>query len=208
VRGTSSVLWKNDPPGEPAGLEHSIVETDPAPGSTNRNVYPIFRDPGGWFRPREGGSPVPGGIPDPGVWVPGDYRILVGSPAADGGDPADPADPDDTRADAGAFFLEQPLRAFIRADVDGNGAVEPIDLALLAAALPRSGDLRCADAADLDDDGGVTPADAAWLAALAFWIAPPPEHPSGACGTDSTFGDGLACNRKADPCLGHEQAAR
>jgi hypothetical protein len=137
-----------------------------------------------------------------GVWIPGNCRLLLGSPAIDAGDPVAPADPDDTRSDAGAFHFEQPLEAFIRGDADGTGAVDLLDLAALVRALGGGAEIPCRDAGDVGDDGRLDPLDAALLAFHLFDRGPPPEPPFPACGLDPTFGEGLSCDAGAVPCRG------
>ena len=89
--------------------------------------------------------------------------MVPGSPAIDAGDPDAPPDPDDTRNDIGALYLEQPLKGFVRGDVDGDAQVDWSDAARLLAYLLWSGDLACRDAADVDDGGRVDLVDAALL---------------------------------------------
>jgi hypothetical protein len=203
---TSSVLWGNAPARVEAPISYSLLERAPdgsaAEGSLasgNRAAFPLFVDPAGEWQV----APAPpefSGKSWPGRWVGGDYHLLPGSPAIDVGDPHAAADPDDTPADAGAFYLEQPLRAFVRGDVGGDGAATWADVALLARHLVAREPLRCLDAADLDDSGSVGPIDAVRLGLylLTGRLAPAPPFPD--CGLDPTFGEGLSCVRKADPC--------
>ena len=138
-------------------------------------------------------------------WTRGDYRLLFGSPAIDAGDPSSPPDPDDSRADMGAHFFEQPLRAFVRGDVGGDGRVRPDDLGLLFRYLVFRDDVPCRDAADENDDARVDAADAVSLAVFLLMgqLAPAPPFPE--CSIDPTPRDGVTCDRKAQPCLGPSQ---
>jgi hypothetical protein len=205
VRVKSSILWFNGPVAAPGDYSHSFLEGEAGAGSTNRGEFPLFVDPGGTWddgagQGGEGPRGAPGRVEGAGVWIAGDYRLLLGSPAIDAGDPEAPADPDDTRSDAGAFHFEQPLPAFIRGDADGTGAVDAFDVAAVARWLFEGGVLPCLDAADAGDDGRVDPLDAALIASHVFGRGPPPAPPFPACGLDPTFGEGLSCDSGAVPC--------
>jgi cytochrome c554/c'-like protein/dockerin type I repeat protein len=215
ARVTSSILWDNAPPGcaAPAcsaAISYSILDQKVEAGSTNKNELPIFFDSMGYWEKQ---SSPPGDGPGDGTggagrteeirkWQGGDYRVRPLSPAIDAGDPGAPADPDDSRADMGAYFLEKPLNAFVRADVDGDGQVELRDLALLLQRLCLHRELRCLDAADVNDDGRVDCLDAVSLSLYLILGRPRPAAPFGACGLDPTPGEGLSCEHKADPCRG------
>jgi hypothetical protein len=203
----SSILWANGPIPGAGTYTHSFLEQAAGTSPTNRTEFPLFVDPTGVWDDsvgpdREGARGLPGPVLGAGRWIGGDYRLLFGSPAIDGGDPEEPADPDDTRSDAGAFHFEQPLEAFIRGDADGSGAVNALDLAAIAAWPGRGETLPCRDAADLNDDGRVDPLDAAHLAAHLLGRGPPPAAPYPACGLDPTFGEGLSCDAGPNPCRG------
>jgi hypothetical protein len=214
VRISSSILWDNLPPGcrSPGSIpevSYSILDSKDDLSPTNRSEFPLFVDPQGFWDRKPGSSRDGAGEAGPAAdggrdaaryWVEGDYHLLPGSPAIDAGDPRLAADPDDSRNDIGAFFFEQPLKAFIRGDVDGDGKVEIRDLQVLLSALSGSGGLPCLDAADIDDDGVVDRPDAVLLAGYLFAGGPPPEPPFGGCGLDPTFGEGLSCEKKAAPC--------
>lgn len=209
LRVAESIVWGNEPSGLAATIDHAIVDpaTVATPGFSggDRVVsdFPFFLDPGGSWQP--GPRPLEGDASGPapwalGRWVGGDYRLLPGSPAIDGGDADSPPDPDDTRADLGARFFEQPLRAFVRGDADGDGRVALSDLAALVAYLIANEALPCLDAADVDDSGAIDPIDAALLAAYISVGLPLPASPFPDCGIDPTHGEGLSCERKAEPC--------
>ncbi|HVR74273.1 MAG TPA: multiheme c-type cytochrome [Planctomycetota bacterium] len=181
-----SILWFNSPPRPEAHFEWCFLEDGAEPGSTNQGGFPLFLDPTGLW--------------DNDVWIGGEYRLLHGSPAIDAGDPAGAPDPDDSRAEVGAYFYEQPLKAFVRGDAGGDGVVALDDLFHILRYLALAEPLPCLDAADLNDDGKVDPADALWLVLFGLQgsIAPLPPFPS--CGLDPTFGEGLSCDEKGEPC--------
>ncbi len=207
---SSSIFWFNDPRSDAAGLsfciadEASAREEALAASSTRRSAFPIFLDPTGCWLPaanRELPTEVwPASCREPMQWTGGDYHVLSGSPAIDGGDPQAPGDPDDTRSDAGALWFEQRLKAFTRGDLDGGGRVSWVDLLLLACHLRSLDALPCADAADVDDSGAVDPVDLLRLAAYLFSGRLTPAHPFPACGLDPTFGEGMRCDEEPAPC--------
>ena len=80
--------------------------------------------------------------------------------------------------------------------------VKAQDLLPLFEHLALGSELGCLDAADLDDNGKVEPKDLIWLAMFCFNQQPVPAPPSGACGLDPTFGEGLSCLKKGDTCRG------
>jgi hypothetical protein len=205
----NSILWANEPPACPAEFTYCLLDEKPEGGaSTNLSTFPLFVDPTGtWEKTRSlaRASLTAAGDPelleaDPVRWVGGDYHLLFGSPAIDAGDPRAPPDPDDSRNDLGRFFFEQPLKAFIRGDVDGDGVVKVQDLRPLFEHLALGSDLPCLDAADLDDNGRVETIDLLWLTVFCFSQQLTPAPPSGACGLDPTFGEGLSCAEKGAPC--------
>lgn len=210
ARASNCILWGNTP--MQSGLETSwcLIGSESLPGSPGHTTgvgdlreFPLFVDPGGAWnpgpRPLEGTSDGPGPW-QMGRWVGGDYRLLPGSPAIDSGDPRSPPDPDDTRADRGAFFFEQPLRAFVRGDLNGDARTGPADLMLLVRHLMATTAPACADAADVNDSGEVDPVD---LLSLALYVTagfPEPARPFPDCGPDPTFGEGLSCRQEAPGC--------
>jgi hypothetical protein len=217
----SSIFWYNRPFSAGAEFRYCLLERQVAAGSTNRNVHPLFVDPGGeWARPlalRSTGDAdtplqqetlqlpaVDPTSPEPRRWYGGNYHLLPGSPAIDAGDPDEPADPDDTRADVGAYFVEQPLKGFVRGDTDGDGNVSWSDLVALLRHLAREGGLACLDAADVDDGGRVDPIDAVLLGAFLLTGKFAPAAPFPACGLDPTFGEGLTCQQEIPPCRREE----
>jgi len=186
---SNSILWSNEPPGGAAVFWYCLLDHEDLT-LTNRKEFPLFRDPTGFFDPITEG------------WILGDYRVYLDSPAVDAGDPAAPLDPDDSRTDIGATSFLQPLRAFVRGDVTGNGDVRVADLGLLLQHLFFGREMFCLDAADVDDDGRVAPPDALALTVYLLTGTVPPRLPFPACGPDPTFAEGLSCRRKADPCRG------
>ncbi len=201
----SSIVWENEPRGSTATFRFSVTDVGQAQAdASNRVEVPLFRDPSGAWESR---GRVPLELPAAAgplasmVWVGGDYRLADGSPAIDAGDPTTRTDPDDSRADAGAFFMEKPLNAFIRGDVDGDGLVGWNDALAVFAMVADRQSPRCADAADVDDDGDVDDMDL--LHAVMYlrggWV--PPSAPFPECGLDPTFGEGLGCSEKGTTCL-------
>ena len=186
---SNSILWSNEPPGGAASFSYCILDHEELTPS-NWKEFPLFRDPTGFLDPITG------------RWALGDYRVFLNSPAVDAGDPAAPLDPDDSRTDIGATLFLQPLRAFVRGDVTGDGAVMAEDLGLLLQYLLVGAEVRCLDAADVDDDGQVAPLDVLTLTVYLLMGTTPPRPPFPACGPDPTFGEGLSCHRKAEPCRG------
>ncbi len=205
-RVSNSILWGNTPAFGNAQYRYSILEVRPeAPqiaAATNLDTFPLFHDPGGSWEPatRSRRRPKRQRLPLPGRWQGGDYRLLPQSPAIDRGDPRSPVDPDDSRADIGAFFAEQPLRAFVRGDTDGDGTIAWRDLAALAGYLFGSAELPCKDAADVDDGGQVNTIDLLALAVYLFSGRLRPVAPFPDCGLDPTFGEGLSCETKGAEC--------
>ena len=215
IEVSNSVFYGNQPFRLRARFSYSILDRPVSPDSTNANVLPLFVDPGRHLEP---GEVVPFGAvtsveklptevdqtypPTPTRWMPGDYRPLPGSPMIDGGEPRAPADSDDTRTDVGARFLEQPMRGFVRGDIDGDGIVGQDDLMRLFAYVANDGEppLPCDDAADFDDGGSVNVADVALLGAFLLGATPAPSAPFPDCGLDPTFGEGLGCQEEPRPC--------
>lgn len=187
-----SIFWSNSPAEGDGRFVGCLTES--AQGQGPARLFPLFVDPGGYW---EGSA-----------WVPGDYRLLLGSPAIDAAGPGAPLDPDDSWGDLGAHFLEQPLRPFVRGDTDGDGVVGPADVAPLVDYLEGGKEPRCLDALDLDDNGHVDVGDILWLTGFLLGEAPRPRPPYPGCGPDPTFNEGLSCQRKADPCRGPIEEAR
>lgn len=206
---TNSILWGNEPGGADADLRWCLVDFE-CPDFVGRvDGYPLFIDAtGAWetvpardrlfrrFPPEL--SPPSWEVPR--RWRGGDYGILPGSPAVDAGDPRFPADPDDTRTDLGAAYREQPLRAFVRGDVDGDGLVTWKDVPPLVLHLLGGEEPGCLDAADIDDGATVDPIDAVLLMAYLLVGRPAIPPPFPRCGIEPTHGDGLSCLREAEPC--------
>jgi hypothetical protein len=188
-RVANSILWSNVPPGSSGQFSFCLIEADGLP-PTNRHEAPLFMDPSGDWDPRDG------------RWLRGDYRLQFGSPGIDGGDPSAPADPDGTFTDIGAHYFEQPLRAFIRGDVGGDGRVDAADVMLLAQRILANAEVACLDAADVNDDGRIDPIDVLSLAVhvLCAGLAPAPPWPG--CGFDPTPADGLSCAVPGQTCGG------
>lgn len=188
-RVSNSILCSNVPQGADIELAYCLVDFD-VPFGTSQKALPLFTDPSGTWDPLTG------------RWVPGQYKLLWGSPAIDAGDPEETPDVDDSRSDIGAHYFEQRLKAFVRGDVNGDGKVEVADLLALDGFFRRSGDrvIACFDAADLNDDGQVTPADLAHLMAHFCLNSLPPAPPWPYCGLDPTPGEGLGCWSKGRSC--------
>ena len=208
---TNSIFWSNAPSIGTTRITYSLLDTKSDAPSNITEGFPLFRDPGGFWsrirRSRENRR----GVQEPSNtastplrerWTNGDYTLLLKSPAIDAGDPSSPADPDDTRTDLGAFFFEQPLKAFVRGDASGDGVVDWSDFVLVVEHVAGQHRLPCHDAADTDDSGEVNQTDVAALAAHLFSGTLAPAQPFPNCGLDPTFGDALSCDRKALPCLG------
>jgi hypothetical protein len=91
-RVTNSVLWGGDPIQSDFGITNFTlgynVLGEAWPGTNNVVQDPLFVDAADH-----------------------DYRLLIGSPAIDGGDPTSPIDPDGSRIDLGAFAFEVPTPA-------------------------------------------------------------------------------------------------
>jgi hypothetical protein len=122
-----------------------------------------------------------------------DYHLQVASPCVDAGDPAI-SDPDGTRADMGAFFLEQSSGEprFVRGLVNGDASLDIADPVALLLHLFAGRSLSCEKAADANDDGNVNLTDALFLLDFLFRAGPSVAAPRGACGTDPTP-DSLGC---------------
>jgi len=203
IEVTNSIIWDNQPQTGAALFRYSMVDS-PTDSPTNvHEGFPLFRDPSGsWERRRDRTDPDIARSPLRRRWASGRYRLLPGSPAIDSGDPTSLADPDDSRNDMGAFFTEQPLKSFVRGDVDGDGNVGWPDLVLLSVHLQTELTIPCLDAADVDDSGNLTPADMTALGLYLFGGRLIPAAPFPRCGLDPTLGEGLACDQKATPCPG------
>lgn len=84
-------------------------------------------------------------------------------------------------------------RAFLRAEVNGDGSVDISDaVTILNYLFTDTGDVRCLRAADVDDNGELQITDAIRLLLVLFLDAPPIPVPTMACGLDAT-GDELPC---------------
>lgn len=217
ARVQDSIVWGNKPLMMPAAYRYTLLEAKRGSdkrmeGVGNLEGYPLFVDPTAVWEI----APAPaafiqmmkdaGGAGHwPGKWIGGNYELLGISPAIDAADPGARADPDDSRADMGARALETPLRAFIRGDLDEDGAVRWSDVARLVRHLVVAEAVPCLDAADVDDSGVVTPLDAIRLGAylVSGLFGPPAPYPQ--CGVESTFGEGLSCEEKNATCLASER---
>ncbi|MBI4586541.1 MAG: right-handed parallel beta-helix repeat-containing protein [Planctomycetes bacterium] len=211
----NSILFGNSPSQLQGEIAYSLVDDPKYSGGTNLEGFPLFlQSPGAWKpceQMDEAGcvpvrwqrSPAGAGEWQPTAlarWVPGNYELLLPSPAVNAGSPNDPPDPDGTRRDLGAFHRPLPLRGFSRGDVDGNGKIDLADALALAKYLLELGGLACADAADFDDRHGVTPADLIRLAAWHFGLGGPPASPFPRCGVDPTPEDGVGCFEDQPGC--------
>ena len=86
-------------------------------------------------------------------------------------------------------------RSFLRADVNGDGAVDVSDPVGALQALFQGGPPpSCADAADSNDDGLVDISDPVHTLAYQFLGGPAPPPPFPSRGEDPTV-DGLGCRR-------------
>jgi hypothetical protein len=211
VAVSNSIVWGNKPLMMPATYRYTLLGKKKA-GLGNLEGFPLFVDPTGMWEV----SRVPpaflkmvraAGIRGnwPGKWIGGNYELLGVSPAIDAGDPASVADHDDSRADLGARVLERPLRAFIRGDMDDDGAVGWSDVARWVRHFVTDDRLTCLDAADVDDSGVVGPLDALRLATFLVSGFLQPSGPYPLCGVDPTFGEGLSCEEKNASCLASER---
>ncbi|NQU05967.1 MAG: choice-of-anchor D domain-containing protein, partial [Calditrichaeota bacterium] len=91
---TSSILWSNDPPALPADLTVTYTDVESGyNGEGNIDEDPLFA-----------------------FDFNGSYYIIRNSPCIDTGDPDAEQDPDETRADMGAFFFNQPMEPDIAFD--------------------------------------------------------------------------------------------
>ncbi|MEM7163971.1 MAG: dockerin type I domain-containing protein [Planctomycetota bacterium] len=81
---------------------------------------------------------------------------------------------------------------FIRGDVDGDGAMDPLDMVALNAILFLGAVPVCADAADVNDDGFITLQDTTLLGAALFSWTALPAPSAHSCGLDPTP-DALGC---------------
>ncbi len=202
----NSIVWSNSPGPGSAEYEYSFVDAA-VEGEHVRKEFPLFRDPTGEWAPLSRAERKEGRWAGfPGRWIGGDYRLLPGSPAIDAGDPIAEPDADDSRSDAGFEPFPQPLRGYIRGDVDGNGTVDVADVVRLALVLRGGGSagsrpVRCRDALDVDDSGAIESLDLVRLAVHVFTGLLPPRPPFPACGVDPTPGEGLSCLEKGDPCV-------
>ncbi len=126
--------------------------------------------------------------------VQGDFRLTVGSPCIDAGDPVTPFDPDGSEPDLGAFpFVEG--REFIRGDTNGDFQFDISDpvASLFSLFVPFSPAPDCLDAADANDDGGFDLSDPVFALASLFVIGTPdPASPFPSCGRDLSL-DLLGC---------------
>lgn len=88
--------------------------------------------------------------------------------------------------DCNCYICPQNLTQFIRGDVDGDGALDPLDIAALNAILFSGGISICDDAADVNDDGMIDQADVVSLGSAVFSWAPIPAPSPHSCGVDPT----------------------
>jgi hypothetical protein len=80
-------------------VRYSLADTEALPGEGNLQADPRFVDPAA-----------------------GDLRLQPDSPCIDAGDPAAAADPDGTRADMGALYHDQAVRALVINEINYNSA--------------------------------------------------------------------------------------
>ena len=124
----------------------------------------------------------------------GDFRLRLGSPAIDAGDPLAPLEADGTALDQGAFPYDQTAQSFLRGDCDGNGQVFAIldALFLLEFGFIEGTEPPCLAAADTDGNGIVFAIlDSLYLLVWAFQGGPEPPDPGPTeCGTDPS---GVEC---------------
>ena len=207
VSVSNSIFWLNEPFHTRAEFTYSILDREDVHGTTNRNSFPLFIDPGPpFFPPTRAASRsvvARSRLTTPAATLAtgsGNYQLLPGSPAIDAGDPNARTDPDDTHPDIGALFFEQPLRGFIRGDLDGTGVVDWGDGLTLLRHLLLEIQIPCRDAADVDDDGRVNLIDAVLLAWFLSAGRDAPAHPFPGCGVDPTFGEGLSCQGGSGAC--------
>ncbi|MFN0058422.1 MAG: lytic polysaccharide monooxygenase [Planctomycetota bacterium] len=82
---------------------------------------------------------------------------------------------------------------FVRADANGDGALDLADAVQVLSSLFSGAPTNCAKALDANDDGAVDIADPIRILANLFSSAPAPPLPFPGCGVDPTL-DGLACS--------------
>ncbi|MEM7262873.1 MAG: hypothetical protein AAF488_12850 [Planctomycetota bacterium] len=179
-------------PGASAGILMNTILRGPDPASTVASVPNLTIT----YSNIEGGFAGVGNIDvDPLFVAPifGDYRLMLGSPCIDAGDPTTELDPDGTNADMGALFFDQMIADFVRGDANQDGVVEISDPVWMLEELFLGGPASpCGSASDANDDGIHDVSDV--LAVLnAVFIGPDPlPEPSAACGSDPTP-DSLEC---------------
>lgn len=178
VEVVNSIFWaEGDPPifapGPQMDVHHCNV-IGGFPGSGNIDVDPLFFDDAAR-----------------------DFRLTLGSPCIDIGDPSEGLDPDGSLPDLGAFNDPVPPTApdFLRGDVDGSGTSNISDAIQLLNFLfvPGVTEVPCYDGGDGNDSGNLDLADAIIILQRLFLPGTPslPE-PVGECGQDPTF-DSLEC---------------
>lgn len=212
----SSIVWGNggealslDPDAVAPEAAFSCIETaEPWPGEGNLAADPLFASMPtlDWSRTEAGWQ----GVPDC-VLRPGDYRLIIGSPAIDAGNPADTPGKDldgnvrpcGEQADMGASEACTTLRRFRRGDSNVDGALDITDgLYILAHSFLCFGcrEYPCTAAADADNNGGspnIT--DAIYVLNFLFLGGPRPPHPGPyACGA-APAGSNPRCN-SYPPC--------
>lgn len=112
----------------------------------------------------------------------GDYRLALGSPCIDAGDPAFPLDSDGTITDMGALPVLAGT-AFVRGDANQDGILDLADgIFVLEAIIQGTYVIACEDAADANSDGTVTVADPIFVFSYRFFDGPPPAAPFPECG--------------------------
>lgn len=94
----------------------------------------------------------------------------------------------------GTITFTPVLPDFVRADVNGDGEINLVDVARCLSVLFQGDTVECTDAVDIDDNGILEITDAVSLLSYLFLSGGPPAAPFPDCGADPTPGDPVPCD--------------